>query len=181
MKINIIPLALAFASTAALAAPEVGTINFYGKVDAGSPCPIDVIDPSTGAKRIELGSPNSAHFANVGDKFEVRDFALRITPKAGVCTIPPGTEVDVVFAALGSPVGPANDLYPLLPGSTPDMAVSILDKNNTRLAPGDASAKYQIDELRPTLMAFSAHYEAIKVPVTEGSALANVNFTVNLP
>lgn len=181
MKIKIIPLALAFASTAALAAPEVGTINFYGAIQAASPCPIEVIDPSTGANRIELGSHNSARFVNVGDKSEARNFALKITPVAGVCTIAPGTEVDVAFDALGSPVGPANDLYPLLPGSTPDIAVSILDKNDTRLAPGDVSAKYQIDELQPTLMAFSAHYEAIKTPVAEGSALANVNFTVNLP
>ncbi|MEN4827132.1 fimbrial protein [Pseudomonas sp. P39-UII1] len=182
MKIAFIPLALAFASTAALAAPETGTINFYGAVNAAGPCPIEVVDPTTGAPtRVELGFPYAAQFKTVGDKTPARTFALQITPVPGVCDIPSGTEVDVSFESLGGPTGPANDLYKLLPGSTANLAVSILDKDNTRLAPGDDSVKYQVDELAPTRMLFSAHYEAIAVPVAEGSALANVNFTVNLP
>ncbi|PNA88881.1 MULTISPECIES: fimbrial protein [unclassified Pseudomonas] len=183
MKIAIIPLALAFASTAAMAAPATGTISFYGSVSDGGPCPIEVVDPTSGLPaRVELGHPYTSHFKNVGDKTEPREFALKITPTAE-CSIPIGTEVDVTFNAVGSPVGPATDLFPLVAGgtSTPDLAISIRDKNDTRLAPGDTSAMYLLDELAPTLMRFSAHYEAINTPVREGSALANVNFVVNLP
>lgn len=182
MKIAIIPLALAFASSAALAAPEVGTINFYGAVQAGGPCPIEVVDPTTGAPtRVELGFPYVSQFNSVGDKTAPVNFALQITPVAGVCVIPSGTEVDVAFESVGGPVGAGNDLYKLLPGSVNELGISILDKSGTRLAPGTASAKYQVDELAPTRMLFAAHYEAISVPVGDGAAQANVKFTVNLP
>ena len=181
MKIAVIPLALAFASTAAMAAPQTGDINFYGKVSAAGPCPIEVKDPDSGSRRIELGSPHPSQFTNIGDKTEPKKFVLTVTPKPGVCDIVAGTEVDVTFSSVGGPTGPANDLYKLLAGSTDNLAVSILDKNNTRLAPGTASMKYKLDESAPTEMEFSAHYEATALPVTEGSALANVGFTVDIP
>lgn len=182
MKIAIIPLALAFASSAALAAPEVGTINFYGAVQAGGPCPIEVVDPTTGTPiRVELGFPYASQFANVGEKTAPVNFALQITPVPGVCDIPRGTEVDVAFESSGGPVGAGNDLYKLLPGSVSELGISILDKDGTRLAPGTASAKYQLDETAPTRMLFAAHYEAIAIPVSEGAAQASVKFTVNLP
>ncbi|MCO1619057.1 MAG: fimbrial protein [Pseudomonas alloputida] len=183
MKKALIPLALAFASNAALAAtPLPGIINFYGGVQAGGPCPIEVVDPTTGIPtRVELGFPYVSQFANPGDKTAPVNFALKITPVPGTCDIQPNTEVDVVFESSGGPIGAGSDLYKLLPGSTQDLGISILDKNGTRLAPGTASAMYQLDQSRPTLMEFSAHYEAINAPVADGQALANVSFVVNLP
>ncbi|MCX2891042.1 MULTISPECIES: fimbrial protein [Pseudomonas] len=182
MKKALIPLALAFASNAALAAPAPGIINFYGGVQPAGPCPIEVVDPTTGIpSQVELGFPYASQFKNEGDKTPARDFALKITPVAGVCDIGPGVEVAVVFESVGGATGSGNDLYKLLPGSTPDLAISILDKDGNRLAPGTASAMYPVAQLGDTLMPFSAHYEAIKVPVTDGSALANVKFVVNIP
>lgn len=181
MKKIFTTLALVFASSAAIAAPETGTINFYGTVTDAGPCPIEVVDPTTGIpSRVMLGHPRASQFEQVGDHTTEARFALKITPGSG-CIIAPGTEVQVTFDSQGGAIGPGNDLYRLMPGSADNLAVAIFDDSDTKLAPGTASMDYQVDEQVETMMPFSARYEAIGIPVTSGPAMANVGFTVSLP
>ncbi|WP_236238254.1 fimbrial protein [Pseudomonas faucium] len=180
MKKILAPLALVFASSTALAA-ETGTINFYGTVTDAGPCPIEVVDPTTGVpSRVVLGHPRTGQFQSVGDSTTEARFALKVSP-GGACTIIPNTMVKVTFDSQGGAVGPGNNLYRLMPGSTPDLGVAIFDDGDNKLAPGTESMEYLVDHQVDTLMPFYARYEAIKVPVTPGSALANVGFTVDLP
>ncbi|MFT0518344.1 fimbrial protein [Pseudomonas faucium] len=180
MKRILAPLALVLASSTALAA-ETGTINFYGTVTDAGPCPIEVVDPTTGVpSRVMLGHPYASQFKNVGDHTTEAQFALKITPDA-TCQIAPGTEVSVTFDSQGGAIGPGNDLYSLMAGSAENLGVAIFDEDDTKLAPGAASKDYAVDEQVETLLPFYARYEATAIPVTPGHAMANVGFTVSLP
>ncbi|MBK5007169.1 fimbrial protein [Pseudomonas sp. S32] len=182
MKSKFLAVALTCVTGTAFAAPEIGVVNFNGSVYAGGPCPIEVVNPGGGiGTPVQLGHFPSTYFDAVGATSKKMEFTLKVTPTPGVCVINPGTEVSVAFDSRGGATGPKSDLYKLSSGGTPDLGIAIFDADDKKLAPLDDSRKYPLFENIPTHMAFYAQYEAIKVPVTEGAAQADVGFTVALP
>ncbi|MNF52752.1 Type-1 fimbrial protein, A chain precursor [compost metagenome] len=178
-----LPLGLALALAGQAAFALTGTINFQGRIDSVT-CPIDVIDPVTGAPGgpILIGYTYTDKFPNVGDESVGKTFQLKITPGAG-CTVPPGsTAATVTFSSVHGGVGPGNELYGLKPltGVATGLGVAIKDNLGALIPNGGTSKSYPISITDPSTMAFHAVYKSHAATVTAGPAEADVNFTVNI-
>jgi major type 1 subunit fimbrin (pilin) len=178
MKRTFIALALLASTAPALA--DSGTIQFRGQIN-GTTCPIDIVDPITGApvSLINLGTFSTANFDRVGARTPDRPFALWIRDGAA-CNFTPGAEVDVVYNGLD---GDNGDLY--LPKAGPSAAgnvgIAITDRTRADVKPGQASAKYPVNETGETLLAFNANIVSTQQTVTAGAVDADIAFLVNIP
>ncbi|POA17613.1 type 1 pili subunit FimI [Pseudomonas sp. FW300-N1A1] len=185
MKISLLtlPLGLAMALAGQAALANTGTINFQGRIDSVT-CPIDVIDPVTGAPGgpILIGYTYTDKFPTVGSESVGKTFQLRLTPGGG-CVVPPGsTAATVSFSSVHGGVGPGNALYGLKPltGVATGIGVAIKDNEGALIPHGGTSKQYPISLTDPSTMAFHAVYKSHTATVTAGPAEADVNFTVNI-
>lgn len=176
-------LALIVASQAAFAL--TGTINFQGRIDSTT-CPIDVIDPVTGAPGgpILIGYNYTRDFPTIGSETVGKTFQLKLTPD-GTCVVPPGsTAATVTFDSVHGGVGPGNAYYGLKPltGVAKGIGVVIKDNLGALIPNGVASKEYPISVTDPTKMAFHVVYKSYSAPadITAGPAEADVNFTVTI-
>lgn len=177
MKRTLAALAMGLASTAAFA--NTGNINFHGTITPGGTCPIEVVEPGTGGgilPRVVVGSYHPSYFDTIGKQTRHIPFALRVDP--ATCTINPGEQAYVTFAALYGPEG--NDLYALRPGGARGVALAIQDKSLKNLAPDNESVAYALDTAKPTDMLFYAMYQSTAATVSEGDAASEVTFTVDI-
>ena len=178
-----LPLGLAMALAGQMALANTGTINFQGRIDSVT-CPIDVIDPVTGAPGgpILIGYTYTDKFSSVGDESVGKTFQLKLTPGGG-CVVPPGsTAATVSFSSVHGGVGPGNTLYGLKPltGVATGLGVAIKDNEGGLIPHGGTSKQYPISITDPSTMAFHAVYKSHAATVTAGPAEADVNFTVNI-
>jgi type 1 fimbria pilin len=177
MKRTLAALALLAAATPALA--NTGTIHFLGQIN-GATCPIDIIDPITGAPAsfINLGTFSNSYFTTAGDRTPQRPFALWIRDGAA-CGFSPGAEVDVVYNGLD---GDNGRLY--LPktgvGTAGGVGIAIKDRTQADVEPGKASSQYPVNDTGETLLAFNASIVSTGT-VTPGSVDADIAFLVTLP
>ncbi|MBF8748343.1 type 1 fimbrial protein [Pseudomonas putida] len=169
--------ALSLASGSAMA--NTGIINFEGTVTAGGTCPIDVVTPGGPSKSlIYLGDFKDKDFTTVGQKTPIQRFGLRHDPSK--CPVTPGQKAFVKFSA-NYGAGPS-DLYQLQSGVgySEGMALAILDKSNSVLAPDTESVGYDLSDRLTTDMNFTTYLQTIDATVTEGQIATSVNFTVDI-
>jgi major type 1 subunit fimbrin (pilin) len=178
MKKILLPLVLTMASSAVLA-DENGRITFRGYINAGSTCPIEVVEPGLGPQPwVFLGNYSVSAFPTPGTETKEVPFGLRITPDAS-CTIGAGTNATVKFESLNGVEG--TDLYALSRGGATGLGLVIKDEDGNEIAPLADSKDYPLAETTPTDMRFFANYKSSNATVTDGIAEANVNFVVALP
>lgn len=178
-----LPLGLSLALAGQVAFATSGTINFQGRIDSAT-CPIDVIDPVTGAPGgpILIGYAYTKNFPTVGSESVGKSFQLRITPGGG-CTVPGGsTAATVTFSSVHGGVGPGNALFALKPltGMATGLGVAIKDNLGALINHGGTSRSYPISVTNPSTLAFHAVYKSHSTAVTAGPAEADVNFTVTI-
>jgi type 1 fimbria pilin len=175
--LSALSLGLAAAATGTSAFANTGTINFEGRITAGT-CPIEVdpIDGGTGSL-VKMGTVPAAAFTGSGVEKAGKDFVLR-TGSPTECGVTGTTQVaNVTFN--GNPEG---DYFALIPGSDTavGVAIGIKDLTNAMVRPGVASADYPLSDTNPTDMRFTAVYVSTAAAVTAGRASADVNFTVTI-
>lgn len=178
-----LPLGLTLALAGQAAFAFTGTINFQGRIDSAT-CPIDVIDPVTGAPGgpILIGYTYTDKFPTVGSESVGKTFQLKLTPGGGCVVAPGSTAATVTFNSVHGGVGPGNSYYGLKPlaGVAQGIGVAIKDNLGALIPNGSASKEYPISVTDPSTMAFHAVYKSFDATVTAGPAEADVNFTVNI-
>ncbi|KAB0488510.1 major type 1 subunit fimbrin (pilin) [Pseudomonas reinekei] len=173
-------LAASVAGTSAFAS-SVGQINFTGNINANT-CPIDAIDPGTGATGpINLGSVAAPDFGGAADT-EVggREFALRIKDGA-VCGFAPGDTASVRFDSTHGSAGTGGRYYAIQTGGATGVALAIKDNDGKHVDSGTQSKDYPLNATGETRMIFNAKYRSTAATVVPGPVIANINFLVTLP
>ncbi|HEF4759439.1 TPA: type 1 fimbrial protein [Pseudomonas putida] len=174
-------LMAAIAGTSAFAATSTGQINFIGTINANT-CPIDPIDPGTGAPGpINLGNVAAADFGGVADT-EVggREFALRVKDGAA-CGFGPSDSATVTFTSTHGNAGTGGRYYAIQTGGAGGIALTLKDRNNGAIDSGTPSIPYPLNETGETRMIFNAKYRSISTTVTPGPVVANINFVATYP
>lgn len=168
-------LAAALAGTSAFA--NTGTINFEGRITAGT-CPIDVINPGDGTAGsvVNMGTVPAVAFTAAGQEKNGHPFALRVVDP-GQCGLT-GTDDFAKVTFNGTPDA-SGDYFAV--GNGPDtatgVAIVIKDKAGP-VKPGAESAEYDLHPTLPTDMNFNAYYRSTAATVTPGAASASVQFVV---
>lgn len=171
-------LGLTTVLTGTSAFANTGTINFEGMITS-STCPIEVVNPGDGAigNLVKMGSIDAKRFTAIGQEYSGKAFALRVTD-TGTCGM---TGVDdvakVTFNGNADTSGSYFAVTPTADGAR-GVVINIKDKTGTSLAPGDASAEYEVIENGVTDMVFNAYYRSTSATVTPGTASADVHFVV---
>lgn len=181
-----LPLSAAFLMAAGPAAANSGTIEFIGRINAGT-CAIEIVEPGGGGigNTVYLNDAIVGQFTTPNTEVNQRAFSMRITPGSG-CTVTPGQKATVNFTSPDGPAGPNSDMYALRPYSNgaEGIAVIIRDKRDkTIVEHGNDSKEFDIHETLPTDMTFTAGYMAsgVLADIRPGTAVAGVNFVVTLP
>lgn len=168
-------LAAGLAGTSAFA--NTGTINFEGRITS-STCPIEVVNPEDGSigNQVKMGSIDASRFTGSGQEYSGKSFALRVTGGPG-CNVTAGSTANVTFNGTADPSGSYFAVTPTADGAK-GVAIVLKDKSGTSIAPGAASADYDLNDSGPTDMVFNAYYRSIAIPVEPGAASADVQFVV---
>ncbi|WP_428846608.1 fimbrial protein [Pseudomonas moorei] len=181
MKKSLVALSLGLAAgmvgTSALA--NTGTINFEGKITA-STCPIEIVNPEDGSigNQVKMGSIEASRFTATGQELGGKGFALRVKGGAG-CAITPTSKANVTFNGAADPSGSYFAVTPTADGAK-NVVLVLKDKTGASLAPGSASADYDLSASAPTDMRFDAYYRSTAAAVTAGVASADVQFVVDI-
>lgn len=173
-----LPLSLALGLAAPSAFADGGTINFNGKLTAGS-CAIEIIDPGSGgiSNQIMLGEAKTSDFKATGTTAAERRFQLRLDPTT--CTS--DEENPTVSVTFTSAWG-GGDYYAINPSSdaAQGLAVAIKNAKGALVKNGVPEAGFALEKAGPTLLTFLAMYIRTAEPLKEGTATADVEFTVNI-
>lgn len=174
-------LAAGLAGTSAVAAPSTGQINFTGNINTNT-CPIDPIDPSTGAPGpIFMGDVAVADFGgNADQEAGGREFALRIKDGAA-CGFTAGETATVQFTSTHGNAGTDGKYYGIQTGGAEGVALAIKDNDSTHVDHGTDPKAYPLNETGETRMVFNAKYRSTTANVVGGPVIANINFVVALP
>lgn len=185
MKKSVLAMSLgllaAMAGTSAIADTSTGQINFTGNINANT-CPIDPIDPGTGAPGpINLGDVAAVDFGGVADT-EVggREFALRVKDGA-VCGFADGDTATVTFTSTHGSAGTDGKYYGIQTGGASGVALMIKDNEETHIDSGTPSKAYPLNATGETRMIFHTKYRSTSSTVTAGPVIANINFVATYP
>ncbi|BCX68053.1 MULTISPECIES: fimbrial protein [Pseudomonas] len=180
MKKHLLTLSLAL--TAALsgtsAFANTGTINFEGKITS-STCPIEVINPGDGSvgNLVKMGSIEASRFTAIGQEYSGKSFGLRVKGGAGCNLNPADNTAAVTFNGTADTSGNYFAVTPTNDGAK-GVVIVLKDKTGTPIAPGAASADYDLNDTGETDMIFNAYYRSTAATVTAGAASADVQFIV---
>ena len=163
------------AGTSALA--NTGVINFEGRITS-STCPIEVVNPEDGSigNQVKMGSIEASRFTATGQELGGKGFALRVSGGAG-CSITPTSTANVTFNGPADPSGAYFAVTPTSDGAK-NVVIVLRDKSGAAVAPGSASADYDLNDNGPTDLRFDAYYRSTAATVTAGAASADVQFVV---
>ena len=170
-------LAAGIAGTSAFA--NTGHINFEGQITA-STCPIEIVNPVDGSigNQVKMGSIDASRFTATGQELSGNSFTLRVKDGAA-CGIVAGNKGSVTFN--GTPDS-SGSYFAVTPGAdgAKNLAIVLRDKSGASIAPGSASAEYDLNVTGPTDMAFNAYYRSTAASVIAGVASARIDFVVDI-
>jgi len=179
MKKFLCGVGICLASGSALA--NTGSINFYGKVDS-STCPIEIVDPDTGAvsNRLDMGTVFPYQFRGPGTEAGNRSFGLRIDPTK--CTVSPAKSAYITFNSRYGATGIGNADYGLKTGAgnATGLGLRIRDFNNSVVEHGQESTGYSLSDTDITTIGFNASYIATASTVDTGAAVTDIEFVVDI-
>jgi major type 1 subunit fimbrin (pilin)/fimbrial protein len=172
-------LGLAVAVTGTSAFALTGTIQFEGKITA-STCPIDIVNPGDGSvgNTVRMGTVEASRFTAIGQELPGKPFLMRVTGGAG-CGITPTSKANVTFNGMADPTGSYYAVTPTADGAK-GVVIVLKDKTGNPVAPGAASANYDLNDSGPTDMPFNAYYRSTAATVTAGVASADIQFVVDI-
>lgn len=182
MKKTLMVLALGLASSTAFA-DERGQILFKGNINGGTTCPIEIVIPGgpgpIGA--VDLENYSVKYFAANATTPDIA-FALRVDADDATCRIPPGYNAKVTFDSLNGDAGASGEYYAIR-DSRRGLAVALKDDAYAPIPPRTASKDYPVASTGVTDLRFYGSYVRTGAAgsVTEGSANADVNFSITLP
>lgn len=174
-------LFVAMTGTSAFAASSTGQINFLGNINDNT-CPIDPIDPGTGAPGpINLGEVAAIDFGGAADT-EVggREFALRVKDGAA-CGFADGDTATLTFTSTHGNAGTGGKYYGIQTGGATGVALMIKDNDGKHVDSGTPSKGYPLNATGETRMLFNANYRSTSAAVTKGPVIANINFVATYP
>lgn len=179
MKKSLLALSLGLSASllGASAFANTGTIKFEGKVTS-STCPIQIVNPEDGSvgDLVKMGSVDSSRFTAVGQEHGGKRFALRVGGGAG-CAITAGSVANTTFNGIPDTSGNYFQVTPGLDGAK-GVAISLRDQRGAAIAPGAASADYDLNVDAPTDLQFNAYYRSTAATVIAGVASADIQFVV---
>lgn len=181
MKKTLMVLALGLASSTAFA-DERGLILFKGHINGGTTCPIEIVIPGAGPiSAVDLENHTVKYFATNATTPEIA-FALRVDADDPTCTIPPGYTTKVTFDSLNGDAGAANEYYAIRDNKR-GLAVELKDDTYASIPPRTESKEYPVASTGVTDLKFYGSYVRTGAAgtVTEGTANADVNFSITLP
>jgi major type 1 subunit fimbrin (pilin) len=171
-------LAAGLAGTSAFAG--TGQVNFTGNIVAAT-CPIDAIDPGTGATGpLNLGTVAVADFGGIDKEAGGREFALRIKDGA-VCSFSAGDTATVQFTSTHGNAGTTGKYYGIQTGGATGVALTIKDNDGKHIDSATQSKPYPLNATGETRMIFHAKYRSTSAAVVPGPVIANINFVATLP
>lgn len=179
MKKHLLALSLGLTSvligTSAFA--NTGTINFEGKITS-STCPIEVVNPEDGqvGNLVKMGSIEATRFTAIGQEYSGKSFALRVGG-AGCNLDPDNNTATVTFNGTADTTGDYFAVTPTADGAK-GVVIVLKDKSGAPVAPGAASAEYDLNDNGTTDMIFNAYYRSTSATVSAGTASADVQFIV---
>ncbi|WP_367599084.1 fimbrial protein [Pseudomonas fulva] len=176
MNKSLLAASLGFLFTAIGTSANAGVILFEGKITADT-CPI-VISPPSGAigSAVDMGELPASAFKASGEEYNQRRFELVIEDGA-VCGYN-NDKVAVTFDGTADASGNYFAVTPTADGAK-NVAIALRDYTGNSVAPGSASAAYDVKDTGESRLAFVATYRATSVPVLPGAASANIRFTVD--
>jgi type 1 fimbria pilin len=158
---------------------NTGTVRFEGKITA-STCPIVIINPGDGSsgEPVKMGEIAASRFTAAGQELGGSPFDLRVEGGAG-CGITPTSKAKVTFNGTPDPTGSYFAVTPTSDGAK-GVVIVLKDKNGTPVAPGSASAEYDLNDTGFTDLRFNPYYRSTAATVTTGPASADVQFVVDI-
>ena len=171
-------LALAGGLTGTQAFATTGTINFEGRITS-STCPIEVVNPEDGSvgNLVRMGTIEATRFSAIGQEYSGKSFALRVKGGTGCGLNPADNTASVTFNGTADASGDYFAVTPTADGAV-GVAIVIKDHTGAAVAPGAASADYDLLDTGSTDMVFNAYYRSTALTVSAGAASANVQFIV---
>lgn len=157
-----------------------GTISFEGKITS-STCPIEIVNPGDGSvgNLVRMVEVDTSRFQSANQDLGGKPFSLRLTPGAGcgLATPPDANTATVTFKGTAD-----GDHYAIRISEDPakNVAIVIKDKTGSPVKNGEASAVYDLSSTDPTDMQFTAFYRSTALPVTPGTASADIAFIVKI-
>lgn len=156
---------------------SAGVVLFEGKITADT-CPI-IISPPSGAigSAVKMGELPASAFKATGEEYNQRRFEL-VVEDGTVCGFS-SNKATVTFDGTADASGNYFAVTPTADGAK-NVAIALRDRTGSPLAPGSASAEYDLKDTGESRMAFDATYRATGIPVSPGAASANIRFTVDI-
>lgn len=160
-------LALAAFSSASMASD--GKVNFTGEI-VDTPC---VVSTDSQSIDVNLGQIKASHFVAANDISSDQDFKINLdecdlgTLKNATIQFNGAASKDASLLAINSGASSATNV-----------GIEILDSTGVVLPLNTVSSKAYSLQAGETSLNFKAHYKAIAVPVTVGSANAQADFSV---
>lgn len=179
MKKSLLALSLGLAAglmgTSAFA--NTGTVKFEGKITS-STCPIEIINPEDGTvgNTVKMGSVDASAFTAAGQEKGGKSFVLRVSGAPG-CGITASSVANTTFNGTADSSGAYFAVTPGVDGAK-NVVISLRDKLGASIAPGAASADYDLNDGTSTDLVFNAYYRSTATGVTAGVASADVQFVV---
>jgi type 1 fimbria pilin len=124
-----------------------------------------------------MGTVDSSRFTAIGQEYKGKSFGLRVTAGAGCGFDPTDNTATVTFNGTADTSGNYFAVTPTSDGAK-GVAISLRDKSGASIAPGAASADYDLNDTGTTDMIFNAYYRSILATVDAGAASADVQFIV---
>ncbi|MFJ4257008.1 fimbrial protein [Pseudomonas monteilii] len=181
MKKALMVLALGLASSTAFA-DERGQILFKGNINGGTTCPIEIVIPGGGSiSAVDLENHTVKYFATNTSTPDI-PFALRVDADDPTCSIPAGYKARVTFNSLNGDAGASGEYYAIRDDKR-GLAVELKDDGLDSIPPRIESKEYPVASTGVTDLRFYGSYVRTGAAgtVTEGSANADVNFSITLP
>ncbi|WP_049696356.1 fimbrial protein [Pseudomonas fulva] len=179
MKTSLLAASLGFLMTAigTSANANTGLVLFDGKITADT-CPI-IISPPSGAigSAVEMGELPASAFKASGEEYNQRTFAL-VVEDGAACGFS-SNKATVTFEGTADASGNYFAVTPTSDGAK-NVAIALRDRTGNSVAPGSASAEYDLSDTGQSRMVFDATYRATSVPVLPGAASASIRFTVDI-
>lgn len=128
---------------------------------------------------VKMGSVSAARFLTTGHEELGARFGLRISGAPG-CGITATSKAKVTFNGFPDPTDA--DYFQVTPGAqgAKGVAIAIKDTSGTAIAPGGTSVEYKLNETGHSDLLFNALYRSTEAMVTQGTASAAVQFSVDI-
>lgn len=158
-----------------------GNIDFEGMITS-STCPIEIVNPGDGTigNLVNMVDVEASRFTAVNQDRGGKTFSLRLSPDAG-CALDP-TNPNTATVTFRGLVDLTGDHYAIKDSGDPAKGVVIVIKNKLGeiVKNGVESSPFDLSATSKTDMEFEAFYRSSSLPVSAGTASANIGFVVKI-